>query len=217
MNHSLRATICDSNPIQVNAVTEPKQELDNKIGMMAAALAPRPLIARRLFLYDFPHVFTANQDRGFQILNTICEQFRLPFSAVKIVGSAQTGYSYFSHADFAPAASDLDVAIINAALFQEYSQAIYQMTDCYSNQAGFPRIDGISTAQRFRYYLGSGQFRPNLMPQCRLKADWFSFFSRLSNEHTDLFGNINAGIYLSEVFFEHKQASIVNEYRKGQP
>ena len=55
------------------------------------------------------------------------------------------------------------------------------------------------------------------MPSCQLKTDWFSFFGKLSNKHADLFKNINAGVYLSEGFFEMKTASILEAYQKARP
>ncbi|HKV93025.1 MAG TPA: hypothetical protein VJW20_10790 [Candidatus Angelobacter sp.] len=196
-------------------MTDAKKKLDTTIGKMVAASVPHRSIARRLLLYDFNHVFTSDPDRGFQILNTICEYFKLPFSAVKVVGSAQTGYSYYSEHDFRKGDSDLDIAIISPFLFQEYSQTIYWMTQRYTDQTKFPRKEGVSVAQDFRLYLGSGLFRPDLMPECTLKANWLSFFNRLSTKHTDVFRNINAAIYLSEGFFEMKNASIVEAYRKA--
>jgi hypothetical protein len=198
-------------------MTEAKQKLDAKLGAMVAASAPHRFIARRLFLYDFGCVFSDKQDRGFQILNEICEKFKLSFSSVKVVGSAHTGYSYFKERDFVPGESDLDVAIISPSLFQDYSEKVYWMTRRYTDLTRFRRDQGVSPARDFREYLSSGQFRPDLMPSCQLKEDWFRFFNRLSNKHSDLFKNINSGIYLSEGFFEMKTASILEAYQKALP
>jgi hypothetical protein len=193
--------------------TEAKTSLDGKIKAMVGASSPHRFIARRLFLYDFAEVFKQNEDRGFQILNEICEKFKLPFSTIRVVGSAQTGYSYYSKRDFIPGQSDLDVAIISSSLFQDYSQQIYWLTNRYADETKFRRIDGISVVQDFRNYLSSGWFRPDLMPEGALKTDWISFFNRLSNKHADLFGNINAGVFLSEGFFEMKNSAIVQKYK----
>jgi len=197
-------------------MTEAKERLDTTIGAMVSKSVPHRTIARRLFLYEFSQVFSTNQDRGFSILNSICERFKLPFSAVKVVGSAHTGYSYFSQKDFVLGESDLDIAIISSSLFQHYAQEVYWLTYRYSDLSKFPRKGGLSVAQDFRNYLSCGHFRPDLMPDCALKTDWWGFFNRLSNEHSELFGNINAGVYLSEVFFEMKTASVVEEYRKAK-
>jgi hypothetical protein len=193
--------------------TEAKKALDGKIKAMVAASSPHRVIARRLFLYDFADVFKQDEDRGFQILSEICDKYKLPFSAVRVVGSAQTGYSYYSKRDFVSGSSDLDVAIISSSLFQEYSQQVYWLTNRYSDGTKFRRVEGVSVVRSFRDYLSSGMFRPDLMPECPLRTDWFSFFNKLSNKHADLFRNINAGIYLSEGFFEMKNSAIVQEYK----
>lgn len=197
-------------------MTEAKEKLDGKISAMVVPSTPRRVIARRLFLYDFTNAFISEPDRGFAILNEVCDHFSLPFSAIKVVGSAQTGYSYFSKGDFSPGTSDLDIAIISSTMFQFYSQEAYSITRGYSDLSRFRRKNGISVAQGFRDYLSSGFFRPDLMPNSKLKDDWFGFFNRLSNKHAELFHDINAGIYLSECFFEMKNASIVEAYGKAQ-
>lgn len=192
-----------------------KEILDSKIASMLQTSTPYRAISRRLFLYDFNYVFSTNQERGFQISNAICERFKLRFSEVKVVGSAQVGYSYFSQRDFAPGDSDLDVALISHELFQIYSEDTYWMTTRYTDLSKFPRRSGVSTDRDFRDYLSAGFFRPDLMPECAKKSEWFRFFNLLSNKHSDLFKNINAGIYLSEAFFEMKNAAVVEEYRKA--
>jgi hypothetical protein len=197
-------------------MTEAKQKLDAKIEAMVNVSTPSRSVARRLFLYDPTLLFADDTDRGFAILNEVCEHFKVPFSALRIVGSAQTKYSYYKERDFVPGQSDLDIAIISSSLFQQYSQDIYLLTQGYSDLTQFFRSNGISTARGFRDYLSEGYFRPDLMPSCALKTNWFGFFSRLSNKHTALFSNINAGIFLSEAFFEMKNASIVKAYRKAK-
>jgi hypothetical protein len=196
-------------------MSEAKGRLDNKIAAMISTSAPHRVIARRVFLYEFSQVFRGDEDRGFSILNAVCERFRLPFTAVQVVGSAHTGHSYFSEKDFAAGESDLDIAIISCSLFQYYAQEVYWLTHRYSDLSKFPRNEGLSTAQPFRNYLSSGYFRPDLMPNCQLKTDWLGFFNKLSNKHVDLFRNINAGVYLSEGFFEMKNASLVEAYGKA--
>lgn len=51
------------------------------------------------------------------------------------------------------------------------------------------------------------------MPSCGERADWNKFFGKLSGDNTDLFKNINAGIYASQYFFESKQRSCIATYK----
>src|SRR4051812_34702985 len=105
-------------------MTELKQKLDKKIEVMKASSIADRHIARRLLLYDFAEVFNNAPERGFNILNSVTKRFGLAFSEVRIVGSAQTGYSYYSGRDFVPGKSDLDLAIISPALFEHYSREV---------------------------------------------------------------------------------------------
>ena len=50
------------------------------------------------------------------------------------------------------------------------------------------------------------------MPTGKKRANWRKFFGKLSREHKDLFKSINAGIYMSQVFFELKQSTIIKDY-----
>ena len=68
--------------------------------------------------------------------------------------------------------------------------------------------------QGFVSYLAKGMIRPDLMPRCKEKDEWFEFFNRLSSDYYQLFKNINGGIYADYYFFEDKQAAVVGQYRK---
>ena len=182
-------------------------------GLVKGGALPRQ-VARRLFLYDFHQVFIGEEDRGFSILEEVRQKFNVPFSALKIAGSAQFGFSAFKNLDFVPGESDLDLAIISAQKFQAYGELVYMITKRYSDLTGFAITKGVSDAKRFRESMSQGFFRPDLMPKCAQKDDWFHFFDQLSVKHTDLFGGINAGIYMSETFFEIKTSSIVEDLER---
>jgi hypothetical protein len=113
-------------------VTAAKNNLDSKIGKMLREGSSDRALARRLFLYDFSYAFSGDEDRGFSILNEIQGHFKVPFSAIRIAGSAQLGFSYFKQHDFLPRVSDLDVAIVSPALFQVYSEFVYWTTSILS-------------------------------------------------------------------------------------
>jgi hypothetical protein len=192
-----------------------KDRLDAKIGaMLTKGDSPR-VIARRLIFYDFTSAFSADEGRGFTILNEVSEHFRVPIASVRVVGSGQFGYSYFKGRDFTPKTSDLDLAIVSSLLFQKYAELSYWITDQYRNQVKFTRKDGVNTVADFREYLSTGYFRPDMMPASEQKEQWFSFFNSLSNKHADLFDNINAGIFLSDGFLEMRNANVTAEYRKA--
>jgi hypothetical protein len=197
-------------------LTKHKSQLDAKIAGMLALPRSSKEITRRLYLYDATHAFTNDRERGFDILNEICNHLRVPFSTVRVGGSGQLGYSYFKSHDFSPTVSDLDIAIISSNLFEAYSEYAYRVTKRYTDLTKFPRVRGVSTARAFRDYLSTGFFRPDLMPNCEERDKWFSFFGQLSNKHVAHFTSINAGIYLSERLFELRNATTISEYQKAK-
>jgi hypothetical protein len=192
-----------------------KLQLDTTIKSMLDEKVSSRFIARRLFLYDLSWVFSKDPNRGFAVQNEISEKYAVPFSAVKIVGSAHLGYSYYKKREFIAKESDLDIALVSPQLFQKYSEWVYWTTKRYTDLSKFQRKNGLSVAQNFRDNLSMGYFRPDLMPSSSKKYEWFSFFNQLSTRHTDLFKSINAGIYLSEGFFEMKNSALVVEYERS--
>jgi len=179
-------------------------------------------IARRLFLHDLPDVFRGSPHEGFSLFNEISIKFDVPFSCIKATGSAQVGYSYFSQRDFVAGDSDLDAAIISPHLFQRYSEVCYGLTDRYRDRTRFRgsgQLAGEEQYVAFLDYLAKGYFRPDLMPDCSYKTSWRDFFNRLTDRYFKIFKfkTITAGIYFSEYFFEHKQATLMQEYRKAHP
>lgn len=55
------------------------------------------------------------------------------------------------------------------------------------------------------------------MPTGKKRLNWLKFFGQLSSKNKDLFKSINAGIYLSQTFFEFKQTSNIKEYILTKP
>lgn len=195
-----------------------KKSLDETIDAMLVAKLPDREIARRLLFFDPSSVLIDDPARGFDIVNEIAKQFHLPFTSVRIVGSAQFGYSYFSRRDFTARESDLDIAIVSSNLFQKYSELCYWVTDRYSNLTKFPhpKKDGVDVPGQFREFLSTGYLRPDLMPYCEHRERWFNFFDQISNKHSDLFKNINGGVFLSETFLEMRNTNLISAYRKGK-
>lgn len=177
---------------------------------------PNKLIARKLYLSYSTEVFRENEDKEFYIKDIIARQFDIPFGSIEIAGSGKTGLSFFKDKKFEPGKSDLDVAIISLPLFNKFSEIVHQLTQGYSDLTVFPLFRGLSTAQQFRNGISNNGFvNPFFMPNCELKSKWLDFFNSLSNNHFDLFKNINGGIYASEYFFEYKQEDCISQYKKN--
>ena len=173
---------------------------------------PHNEIIRKVYLTYPTMALIGDEERQFNILNEISEYFNIPINNIQVAGSAKTGMSFHKNTPFTPTFSDLDIAIIDADLFRFYTEYIFKTTNGYNDRSSFPIRDGRSTFNEYSTYLSKGIFRPDLMPSSRKRANWFEFFGRLSTKHKDLFKSINAGIYISQIFFEHKQCSIINDY-----
>jgi hypothetical protein len=91
-------------------------------------------------------------------------------------------------------------------------EIVFRDTKGYTDRTGFQIRDGKSTADEYIAYLTKGIFRADLMPSGSARNTWSKFFGLLSARHGDLFKSINAGIYMSQLFFENKQRSAIKNY-----
>lgn len=173
------------------------------------------VIARKVYLSFPTSVFIGKEELEFEIFNIIASFFKIPITAIQVVGSAKTGYSYYNNKEFKEGISDLDIAIVSPELFIYYSEIVLRETKGFKDLSKFGRTsDGNSKFTMYRKYVTKGIFRPDLMPTCESKKKWFNFFNKLSGKHFELFESINAGIYLSHKFFEFKQADNIEFYKE---
>ena len=169
-------------------------------------------IVRKVYLAYPTKALIGDEERQYQILNDISCFFNVPIMSIQVAGSAKTGRSFHKQKDFEPRKSDLDIAIIDPGLYQKYMEAIFSVTKGYSDNTGFSIRTGKSTFEEYLSYLTKGIFRADLMPTCEERKAWNQFFGQLSQKHGDLFKSINAGIYMSQLFFENKQRSAIKNY-----
>lgn len=180
-------------------------------------------IARKIFT-SFPNYTAVKYDQHsveFEIKNEVSNHFHIPFHTIHLCGSAKTGKSLYKHHDFDKAESDFDLAIISPELYTKYLENAFKQTKGFTDSTTFHRKKKynrntkenyyINTKDEFLSYLNIGYFRPDLMPKGKIKEAWFSFFSQLSEKYIQYFSGINAGIYLSETFFEHKQFAALDK------
>ena len=164
------------------------------------------IVTERLFLSYPPLSFGQELDVYHTIRKKISARLRISISNVHLCGSCFLGISPFKLTPFEPGRSDLDIAIVDASLFERMLRASAEATNNYKNNTGFKRSNGRSDADSFVTYAGKlGMIRPDMMPRCEAKQSWFDGFSELTTEYTRMFSKISAGIYLSEYFFTAKQ------------
>lgn len=166
-------------------------------------------ITRRVFFLFPTHAFREASGRQFDLYQEVADFFGVPFNSIHIVGSAKTGHSLFRGTPFDPETSDVDIALIDSAAFLRYVELAFLKSNGWRSRASFPLKGGNSTYQDFQHYLRRGIFRPDLMPTCRERGDWLSFFGTLSTKYRDVCNGISASIYVSAIFFEWKQKTAV--------
>ena len=172
-------------------------------------------IARKIFLSHPTSAFKDKEEKQFEILNEVSDHFKIPITNIQVVGSSKIGQSLHKKTLFSSQSSDLDLAIIDSNLFVYYTELVYSSTKGFSDLTRFSRNKtGISNHVEYSQYLLKGIFRADLMPTGEIRADWSTFFGKLSAKHSGLFKSINAGIYLSQRFFEIKQTSAIRNYIK---
>lgn len=173
---------------------------------------------RKVYLSYPAYAFKNNEDLKYEIYNEVSVFFDIPFTSVQLTGSSQIGRSIHKKRDFTVAISDLDIAIIDFSLFIKYMEVVSRVTNGYreANKFPFDTKNGGTLKKQYLDYLGKGIFRPDLMPNCKERSEILDFFGRLSTKHSTVFKNINAGIYLTEFFFEKKQRSVIEMHSKDK-
>lgn len=167
--------------------------------------------SRKLFITFPNYILQNNEDIQYDITNKISEYFNIPLYQIKIVGSSQLGYSLIKKTEFVEGLSDLDISIISKDLFVNYLELTNKITNSFTDLTKFR--DG--NDKSFYKYISKGIFRPDLMPNCDKKREWFNFFNNLSNDYLSLFKSINAGIFISEELFILKQEIMLNRENGG--
>lgn len=172
---------------------------------------------RRRSLHGTPAVFAGREDDYYEFRKRIAEKFDINFHEVFITGSAKLGFSPHKRKAF-DYDSDIDVAIISAALYERVMSSIhnYQMELRENRKAvSFEELRGY---HRFLEYGAIGWMRPDLLPTSfrvnHLKRDWFDFFDSLSHGKSEV-GNykVTAGAFKSYFHLERYTVSGLSSLR----
>lgn len=170
-------------------------------------------IARKIFLSYQTQAFTGREDVEYLIKNSIKEHLKVPFTSIHVAGSAKSGFSFFKQTRFTEGKSDLDISVISLELYNRLLEVSHKETDGFADLTVFPNFRGKRTDKQFLEGIKKGFLNPFFMPDCDLKTEWLDFFRHLSNDYYKIFKSISAGVYLSEYFFEYKQAECIEEFK----
>lgn len=171
-------------------------------------------IIRKVYLTYPTYAFVGDEEVQFEILDQIASFFSIPINSIQVTGSGKIGRSLHKERDFDSKISDLDISIIDSALFVKYMEIVFRVTDGHRDGSQFPMDthEGGPVKEQYLAYLNKGMFRLDMMPSCKERAAVRGFFSKLSTKYNNKFKSINAGIYLSQSFFEMKQRSAIEAH-----
>lgn len=166
-------------------------------------------IADRFFSGSPVMAFNADPLSQINIFEAIKNYLGIPYSAIRVAGSARIGYSAHKKKEFCPGASDLDIAIVSHDLYSDLLSEVSRVSRGFQDLSGFAVRKGISDADVFKSYLTKGMIMTKYMPSCRRRSEIDSFFNRLQVQHSKLFREITMAVYLDDAFYIQKQKSFV--------
>jgi hypothetical protein len=143
----------------------------------------------------------------FEIKDAIAAHFKCDYQAVVFCGSAHLGFSPVKDTDFCPGSSDLDVAIIDMALFQNNWIELVDMTLAFTDMTPFGAMPegGVRAARVQEMLARRGLLHLKDMPRRRPFSDDLNFLRQLSRKFSRLFSSINVSFYMNEYAFCVKQ------------
>lgn len=162
-------------------------------------------LARKYMLHGIPYVFCNNENAYYDFRNRIADHFEISYRDVYIVGSAKLGFSYFRGTPFT-LDSDIDVAIVNAALFESYMKCICEFQYEYNKTVRLT-YDEYKKYNKFLSYLAKGWFRADKLPHKDILGEmqdkWFDYFRTLSYGNSEV-GNyeVTCGLYKGYFYLE---------------
>ena len=152
-------------------------------------------IMNKYLLFGIPYLYRYDENTYFELKEEISEHFKIQQTQVYVVGSAKLGFSISPNKRFKDMDedSDIDVAIIDEKLFDDYWKRVYSLN-----------IDLMSRSENddFKYrkfvsYLFKGWVRPDCFP-LKMSNEWFEYFKGLYGKYNR---KVAVGIYRDNDFF----------------
>lgn len=165
-------------------------------------------VINKYLLFGVPKIFNDDENRYFELKEEVSAYFKIEPTQVYVVGSAKLGFSIAPQKRYKVFGddSDIDVAIIDEKLFDEYWKYIYEI----EKKKGSITSKECSQYKLFLEYLFKGWLRPDLFPS-KVKSEWFDFFKNLHGKYGY---KIAAGIYKNNYFFLEYNKNNIDRIRK---
>ena len=154
--------------------------------------------------------YILSQDDEYRIKSAVGAHFQIHPDAVKIVGSAQLGFSIAPQKRYKPfhEKSDIDLAVISDTAFDRIWLSAQEFK---IKEGNWDNISG------FRKYLMSGWIRPDMLPRSDafpLTNEWFEMMGGLATTIRGGAFKISAGLYRNHAFLEMYQRGAVQSCKE---
>ncbi len=175
----------------------------------------RAIFVENHVLNGTPYLFKEDQQSYFEFRNIISNFFGCDYQSVTIVGSAQLGFN-LKGKDF-DLDSDIDVAITNETVFNQYSDYLCQFQYLLDDNHSILSTEELKTYHRFLKYHVKGWIRPDFLPPrlqiLTLKQDWIDFFHSISYDGS-VAGNykVQGRIYKSREYLRRYHIRSIQKY-----
>lgn len=178
---------------------------------------PIKKIARKVYFLAPSCAFEDHYDLQLDLYGEISDFLKLPLSAIRLVGSAHTGFSLVKNTPFDRKKSDLDIAIVDGQLYLRMFEHAFEQTNGWRDESQFSSdTEASNLKKKFMKHLGKGIICPDLMPSSPSKAQWSNFFGQLADKYSDFCNDITARVYAHESFMSAKQHSAIEKYFANQ-
>ena len=167
-----------------------------------------------------PFVFDGDEGRYFDFRKRVADKFNIDPANVYIVGSGCLGFSYQNGGRAFSLESDIDVAIVDEGLYEQYSRILpsyhYDVIHHRIPMRGYQK----KRYYQFIEYFAVGWLRPDkcidLMNKHPCMDDWWVYFKSISYNNSEVGDyKVNAGIYKSmHYLYKYQQIGLLN-HRKG--
>jgi hypothetical protein len=154
----------------------------------------------------FGNCYALNDDQHYNLKHRISEHFSIHTTQVVVVGSGKLGFSIVNSKRYRPFhdASDIDVAIVSSAQFDELWKQVYDFR--YLSAGVWPK------EELFKKYLFRGWIRPDALPPTAsfpTALEWWDLFRELTHSGDCGQYKLAAGLYKSWHFLEQYHMSSV--------
>jgi len=186
-------------------------ELKRDIRLLASKYEDRIDRTRRIYIEDRAIALRSKRDLEYDIKRTISTFLNVSYSSISFAGSAQLGLSVHKDKPFVLAESDLDVACISSAVFQEAWTDIVDSSRAFTDQTAFSGLSVREVSLFKDQILRRGMINVKFMPRSKFSKKLIEFQDALTRKYSDYFQSVSIAIYINEYSFCWKQDSALGE------